>query len=56
MTNKVELTLITHKESSEMENFAFYFLLTNFQSIISMNLGAKKTVHKSNLIHLEICD
>ena len=42
IANKMELTLITHKESSEMENFAFYFLLTNFNfKIVSLNLVAK---------------
>ena len=42
ITNKVELTLIAHEESSEVETFTFYFLLTNFHKIVSMNLVAKK--------------
>ena len=42
ITNKVELTLIAHEESSEVETFTFYFLLTNFNKIVSMNLVAKK--------------
>ena len=31
-----------------MENFAFYFLLTNFQSIVSMNLVAKNKTWCTN--------
>ena len=40
------LTLITHKESSEVEIFAF-FLNFNFNfKIVSMHLVAKKTLQK----------
>ena len=39
--------LITHKESSEVEIFAFYFLLSfQFQNCINASCGKKKTLEK----------
>ena len=43
MTNKVELTLIAQEESSEVETFTFYILLTNFQqNCINESCGKKQ--------------
>ena len=51
------LALITHKESSEVEIFAFYCLLYfQFQNCINASCGQKKNVPKENFIHLESCE
>ena len=46
ITNKVELTLIAHEESSEVETFTYIFYLLIFNKIVSMNLVAKNSAQR----------
>ena len=50
------LTLITHKESSEVEILSFYSLLYfQFQNCVNASCDKKK-VAKGNFIHPESCE